>query len=40
MVRGESFPINDGEQYYELPPAGQVHERITAQSVEQALFCQ
>ena len=34
MLRGESFPLNDGDQYYELPPAGQAHERITEQSVE------
>jgi hypothetical protein len=23
MLSGESFPLNDGDQYYELPPAGQ-----------------
>ena len=40
MLRGESFPLNDGDQYYELPPAGQAHERITEQSVERALFSQ
>jgi hypothetical protein len=40
MLRGESFPMNDGDQYYELPPAGQAHERITEQSVERALFSQ
>ena len=40
MLRGESFPRNDGDQYYELPPAGQAHERITEQSVERALFSQ
>jgi len=40
MLRGESFPLNDGEQYYELPPAGQALERITKQSVERALFSQ
>jgi len=40
MLRGESFPLNDGDQYHELPPAGQAHERITEQSVERALFSQ
>jgi hypothetical protein len=40
MLRGESFPMNDGDQYYELPPAGQAHERITEQLVERALFSQ
>jgi len=29
MLRGESFPMNDGDQYYELPPAGEAHECIT-----------
>ena len=40
MLRGESFPLNDGDQYYELHPAGQPHERITEQSVIRALFSQ
>jgi len=40
MLRGESFPLNDGDQYYELPPASQAHECITEQSVERALFSQ
>jgi len=34
MLRGESFPVNDGDQYYELPPATQAKERITEQLVE------
>jgi len=38
MLRGESFLQNDGDQYYELPPAAQAHERITEQSVERARF--
>jgi len=29
MLRGESFPLNDGDQCNKLPPAGQAHERIT-----------
>jgi hypothetical protein len=33
-IRGESFPKNDGDQYDELPSAGQAHEHITEQSVE------
>jgi hypothetical protein len=40
MLRGESFPLNDGDQYNELPPAGQAHQRVTEQSVERALFSQ
>jgi len=40
MLSGESFPLNDGDQYYEQHPAGQAHERITDQSVERALFSQ
>jgi len=34
MLRGESLPVNDGDQYYKLPPAGQAHERITEQLVQ------
>jgi len=34
MIRGDSFPMNDGDQYYELPPRGQAHEGITEQLVE------
>jgi len=40
MLRHESFPPNDGDQYYELPPAGSAHPRVTEQAVEQALFFQ
>ena len=40
MLRGGFFPLNDGDQYYELPPAGHAHERITEQLVERALFSQ
>jgi len=29
MLRGESFHLNDREQFSKLPPAGQAHERIT-----------
>jgi hypothetical protein len=40
MLRHESFPPNDDDQYYELPPAGSVHTRVTERSVERALFSQ
>jgi len=40
MLRHESFPPNDGDQYYELPPAGSAHTRVTEQAVERALFSQ
>ena len=40
MLRGESFPLNDGDQYYEQPPSGQAHECITERSVERAVFSQ
>jgi hypothetical protein len=29
MLRRESFPQNDDDQYYELPPAGSAHKRVT-----------
>jgi len=40
MLTGESFPPNEGDQYYELPPAGHAHECRTEQSVKRALFSQ
>jgi len=40
MLRGEPFPLNDGDQYYKLPTAGQAHERVPEQSVERALVSQ
>jgi len=40
MMRHESFPLNDDDQYYELPPAGSPHTRVTAQAVELALCSQ
>ena len=40
MLRGESFPPDNGDQYYELPPAGPAHKPITEQSVEGALSSQ
>jgi len=29
MLGHNSFPPNDGDQYYELPPAGSSHTRVT-----------
>jgi hypothetical protein len=40
MLRHESIPPNNGDQYYELPPAGSVHTRVTEQAVERALVSQ
>jgi hypothetical protein len=40
MLRRESFPPNDDDQYYKLPPAGSAHTCVTEQAVEQALFSQ
>jgi hypothetical protein len=35
MRRNESCPSNDGNRYYEFPPAGSAHPCITEQAVEQ-----
>ena len=40
MLRHDSFLPNDGDQYYELPPAGSAHSRVTEQAVERAFFSQ
>jgi hypothetical protein len=40
MRRRESIPLNDNDQYYELPPAGSAHSRVTEQAVERELFSQ
>jgi len=40
MLRGESFPLNDDDQYYELPPAGSAHTKVTEKAVERALYLQ
>jgi len=37
MLRGESFPPNDDDQYYKLPPAGSAHTCVTEQAVERAI---
>ena len=34
MLRHDSFPLNDDDQYSELPPAGSAHARIPEQVVE------
>jgi len=39
MLRLESFPMNDDDQYYELPPAGSAHTNVTEKAVERALYC-
>jgi len=38
MLRHESYPPNDADQYYELPPAGSAHTRVTEAAVEGDLF--
>jgi len=40
MLRPNSFPPNNGDQYYKLPPAGSAHTHVTEQAVERALSCQ
>jgi len=40
MLRHQSFPPNDHDQYYALPPVGSAHTRVTEQAVEQALLSQ
>jgi len=34
MLRCESFPRKDNDQYYELPPSGSTHTRVTEQAVQ------
>jgi len=38
MLRLESVPPNNDDEYYERPPAGSAHTRVTEQTVEQALY--
>ena len=40
MLRRESFPPNDKNQYHELPPGRSAHTRVTEQAVEGALHSQ
>lgn len=40
MLGRESFPPNNEDQYYELPPAGYVQTHVTEQAVERALYSQ
>ena len=40
MLRRESFPPNDNDQYSELPLAGSAHTPVTKQAVERALHSQ
>jgi len=38
MLRHESFPPNDGDHYYELPPAGSTHTSLSKQSSEPCIL--
>jgi len=40
MLRRQSFPQNDDDQYYELPPVGSGSTRVTEQAAEGALLSQ
>jgi len=40
MLRHKYFPLNDGNEYYKLPPAGSQHTCVTEQAVERAIFSQ
>jgi hypothetical protein len=40
MVRHKAFPPTNNNLYYELPPAGSAHTRVTEQAVERALNAQ
>jgi len=40
MLRHESVPPTNGDQYYELPPAGIAHTRVTIQAVARAVYSQ
>jgi hypothetical protein len=40
MLRCESFPLNDNDQYYKLPPAGSAQARVTEHAVKRAMFSQ
>jgi hypothetical protein len=38
MLRRESFPPNDEDQYYVLPPTGSTLTCVTEQAVKHAVF--
>jgi len=40
MLRLESFPLNDDDQFYELPPAGSADMKVTEKAVERAPYSQ
>jgi len=40
MLRQESFPPNEYDQYFKVPPAGQADQSVTEQAVERALLSQ
>jgi len=39
-LKRESFPPNEHDQYYELPPTGSAHTCVTQQADERAFFSQ
>jgi hypothetical protein len=40
MLRLESYPLNDDEQDYELPPAASAHTKVTETAVKRTLYSQ
>jgi hypothetical protein len=38
LLRQESFPSNEHDHYFKLPPAGQEHQSVNKQAVERALI--
>jgi hypothetical protein len=40
MLRLESFPLNNDDQYYELPPDWSTHTKVTEKAVQRALSSQ
>jgi hypothetical protein len=40
MLRHQSFPTNDDDQYYELPPTGSPHTHVTEKPLERAIISQ
>jgi hypothetical protein len=40
MLRQESFPQNEHNQYFEMPPAGHAHQSVAEEVVKEDLFAQ
>jgi len=40
MLKLESFPLNEVDQYNELPPAGSAHLKVTEKALKRALYSQ